>query len=53
MASSSALDRLKSPPNIPDKLLLGPGPTNLSPEVHEALAKWGTLGHLHPEFVQV
>ena len=47
------LNRLRQPPVIPAKLLLGPGPTNLSPSVHEALGQWSTLGHLHPEFCSV
>jgi alanine-glyoxylate transaminase/serine-glyoxylate transaminase/serine-pyruvate transaminase len=47
------LDRLRRAPVIPNKLLLGPGPTNLPPSVHDALGTWSTLGHMHPEFLQV
>jgi alanine-glyoxylate transaminase/serine-glyoxylate transaminase/serine-pyruvate transaminase len=38
--------------SIPQRLLMGPGPSNVAPEVLEALAKPIT-GHLDPEFLQV
>ena len=37
---------------MPEKLLLGPGPSNTSPEVLAALAR-PTLGHLDPEFLEI
>ena len=36
---------------IPDRLLMGPGPSNVHPDVLEALAKPIT-GHLDPEFLE-
>ncbi len=36
----------------PEKLLLGPGPCNISPRVREALAR-PMIGHMDPEFLQV
>ena len=38
--------------SIPDRLLMGPGPSNVSPAVLEALAKPIT-GHLDPEFLHL
>ena len=38
---------------IPHKLLLGPGPTNMPPEVLKAMSDWPPLGHLHPEFCSI
>lgn len=38
--------------DIPERLLLGPGPGNPPPEVLEAMAK-PTLGHLDPAFLQL
>ena len=37
---------------IPEKLLSGPGPSNLAPEVAKVMSS-PILGHLHPEFTQV
>ena len=38
--------------NPPDRLLLGPGPANISPRVHRALAT-PLLGHLDPAFLSI
>jgi alanine-glyoxylate transaminase/serine-glyoxylate transaminase/serine-pyruvate transaminase len=35
---------------VPTRLLLGPGPSNVSPRVLEALA-WPLIGHLDPAFL--
>ena len=35
-----------------DRVLMGPGPSNMSPEVAAALSR-PLLGHLDPEFLQV
>uniref|UniRef100_A0A914WMK9 Alanine--glyoxylate aminotransferase n=1 Tax=Plectus sambesii TaxID=2011161 RepID=A0A914WMK9_9BILA len=43
---------LKSPPNIPHKLLLGPGPSNAAEDVLQAMTS-PLLGHLHPEFLKI
>ena len=37
---------------VPNKLLMGPGPSNSPLQVHQAMLK-PLLGHLHPEFTQV
>ena len=36
----------------PDRLLLGPGPSNVPPRILGALAR-PTIGHLDPEFVRM
>ena len=38
--------------NIPERLLLGPGPSNVSDAVREALAR-PMIGHLDPAFLAV
>ncbi|CAG7826089.1 unnamed protein product, partial [Allacma fusca] len=43
---------LKTPINVPEKLLMGPGPSNCSPRVLESLSL-PVLGHMHKEFFQV
>ena len=43
---------LKTPMQVPQKLLMGPGPSNAPTRVLEANAL-PLLGHLHPEFIQV
>lgn len=43
---------LKGPLEIPEKTLLGPGPSNTPDRVLKAMAM-PTLGHLHPEFCKV
>jgi hypothetical protein len=43
---------LKGPLNVPEKLLMGPGPSNCYPKVLQATAL-PTLGHMHTEFFQV
>ncbi|XP_045112123.1 alanine--glyoxylate aminotransferase-like isoform X2 [Portunus trituberculatus] len=43
---------LKQPINVPSKLLMGPGPSNSPPRVHQAMLN-PLLGHLHPEFIQI
>ena len=42
----------KTPMQVPQKLLMGPGPSNAPKRVLEANAL-PLLGHLHPEFIQV
>ena len=39
-------------PDLPERLLLGPGPSNPSPEVMAAF-QWPVLGHLDPDFLAV
>lgn len=43
---------LKRPLNIPKKLLMGPGPSNCSPRVLEAMGK-DVVGHMHQEVFEV
>ena len=43
---------LKTPMSIPEKTLLGPGPSNVPDRVLKAMAL-PTIGHLHPEFTKV
>ena len=43
---------LKQSINVPQKTLMGPGPSNVSDRVLKAQAL-PVLGHLHPEFCQV
>ncbi|XP_063233433.1 alanine--glyoxylate aminotransferase [Bacillus rossius redtenbacheri] len=43
---------LLTPLRVPDKILLGPGPSNCSPRVLHALSL-PVVGHLHPECTQV
>lgn len=38
--------------DIPERLLMGPGPSNVSPSVLEALSR-PTIGHLDPAFLEV
>lgn len=45
-------DSLKSPLNIPSKLMMGPGPSNCPKRVLDSL-KNPVLGHLHPETLQI
>lgn len=45
-------ERLLKPANIPEKRLMGPGPSNMSPQIAASLSQ-PLLGHLHAEFVQV
>ena len=42
-------ETLKNPIHVPEKLLMGPGPSNVSQRVLNAQAL-PTLGHLHAEF---
>lgn len=37
---------------VPQKLLMGPGPSNMSPEITQSLSQ-PLLGHLHKEFLEV
>ena len=37
-------------PELPERLLLGPGPSNVSAEVRDALAR-PLVGHLDPAFL--
>jgi len=34
----------------PERILLGPGPSNIYPEVLEAMSR-STVGHLDPQFI--
>ena len=43
---------LATPLAVPEKLLMGPGPSNVSDRVLRAQAL-PTLGHLHPELTKV
>uniref|UniRef100_A0A914PH82 Aminotransferase class V domain-containing protein n=1 Tax=Panagrolaimus davidi TaxID=227884 RepID=A0A914PH82_9BILA len=43
---------LKNPPNIPQKMLFGPGPSNMSSEIRHSMDN-PLLGHLHVEFCQI
>ena len=38
--------------NINEKLLMGPGPSSVSPEVYKSLSKF-TIGHLDPQFIKI
>jgi alanine-glyoxylate transaminase/serine-glyoxylate transaminase/serine-pyruvate transaminase len=38
--------------NINEKLLMGPGPSSVSPEVYKSLSKF-TIGHLDPQFINI
>ena len=49
---SNPPDSLLKPMVIPQKLLMGPGPSNASPRILSASAL-PMLGHLHPEFTKV
>lgn len=48
----TAPDSLKTPLNVPTKLMMGPGPSNCSKRVLESL-KNPVLGHLHPETLKI
>jgi len=43
---------LKRPLYVPSKTLMGPGPSNCSHRVLEAMSN-PVLGHMHPECLQV
>lgn len=43
---------MKDFPHLPERLLLGPGPSNVSPRVLEALSR-PLLGHLDPAFISL
>uniref|UniRef100_A0AC34REB6 Alanine--glyoxylate aminotransferase n=1 Tax=Panagrolaimus sp. JU765 TaxID=591449 RepID=A0AC34REB6_9BILA len=43
---------LKNPPNIPEKLLFGPGPSNMASPIQASLNA-PLLGHLHTEFIKI
>ncbi len=45
-------ERLLKPLQLPNKLLLGPGPSNPHPRILRAMSS-PMLGHLHPEFLEV
>ncbi len=38
--------------NINETLLMGPGPSSVSPSVYEALST-STIGHLDPRFIEI
>ena len=44
--------RLLKPMLIPDRLLLGPGPSNPHPRILKSMSS-PMLGHMHPEFFEV
>uniref|UniRef100_A0A182Q275 Alanine--glyoxylate aminotransferase n=1 Tax=Anopheles farauti TaxID=69004 RepID=A0A182Q275_9DIPT len=48
----SAPEVLREPLVVPDKLLMGPGPSNAHPRVLEAMSR-PILGHLHPETLKI
>ena len=43
---------LSSHLSIPEKTMMGPGPTNVPERIRKAMAL-PTIGHLHPEFCKV
>lgn len=43
---------LKKTLEVPDKLMMGAGPSNYSQRVRDAMSK-PVLGHLHPETLKV
>jgi hypothetical protein len=43
---------LKQPIHVPVKIMMGPGPSNVSDRVLQAQAL-PTIGHLHPEYCKV
>ena len=45
-------DSLRTPLVVPNKLMMGPGPSNLSERVRAALGQ-PILGHLHPECLKI
>lgn len=45
-------ESLKKPLEVPEKLMMGPGPSNYPQRVRDAMCK-PILGHLHPETLQV
>lgn len=57
-ASSLAIWSIKCPrkllqaATIPNKLLMGPGPSNMTSEINQSLSQ-PLLGHLHREFLEV
>ncbi|XP_049278987.1 alanine--glyoxylate aminotransferase [Anopheles funestus] len=48
----SAPEVLREPLVVPEKLLMGPGPSNAHPRVLEAMSR-PILGHLHPETLKI
>lgn len=44
--------QLLEPMNVPPRLLMGPGPSNMRDDIQEATCK-SLLGHLHPEFTKI
>lgn len=44
--------RLLGPVSIPNRLLMGAGPSNMFLDIVHSLSQ-PLLGHLHPEFIQV
>jgi alanine-glyoxylate transaminase/serine-glyoxylate transaminase/serine-pyruvate transaminase len=52
MTSVPPPEVLKNPPNIPQKMLFGPGPSNMSSEIRHSMNN-PLLGHLHVEFCQI
>lgn len=45
-------ESLKKALNIPNKILMGPGPSNFSQRVLNVLSK-PVIGHMHTETIQV
>lgn len=52
MSRISPPESLKKPLEVPEKLMMGPGPSNYTQRVRDAMSK-PILGHLHPETLQV
>uniref|UniRef100_A0A0K0FFM4 Alanine--glyoxylate aminotransferase n=1 Tax=Strongyloides venezuelensis TaxID=75913 RepID=A0A0K0FFM4_STRVS len=44
--------QLLEPMNVPPRLLMGPGPSNMRDDIQESTCK-SLLGHLHPEFTKI
>uniref|UniRef100_A0A0K0DSY5 Alanine--glyoxylate aminotransferase n=1 Tax=Strongyloides stercoralis TaxID=6248 RepID=A0A0K0DSY5_STRER len=44
--------QLLEPMNVPPRLLMGPGPSNMRNDIQESTCK-SLLGHLHPEFTKI
>lgn len=52
MSSIPPPEVLKKPPYIPEKMLFGPGPSNMAEPIKESLGN-PLLGYLHSEFTKV
>uniref|UniRef100_A0A336MEC3 Alanine--glyoxylate aminotransferase n=1 Tax=Culicoides sonorensis TaxID=179676 RepID=A0A336MEC3_CULSO len=52
MSRVSPPGSLKKPLEVPEKLMMGPGPSNYPQRVRDALSK-PVMGHLHPETLKI